>query len=405
MALKTSEIATSRVDLHETSLGQCLRPVLLLTFIFFIHFVCRQMAGPLLPAMEAELGISHAHSGLFIFFMGVGFFLSQIASPYLAGALGYRRCILASLTGTSVVTAILGFLESAPGLCAGFLALGITGGLYVPSGIALITVLVRPQDWGKAMGIHELAPNLALIGVPFMATAAMAAGSWRIGYLTLALVLALLAIVYAVVGVDAISRPSPPSFARIRAIAANPSFWRVGMLLSLAVGVETGVYAMLPLYLVTERGFDLNAANHLLGISRIPGLAVVMLAGWITDRLGARKTISLALGLTGGSVAVLGVGPQWLLTPGIFLQAAAAACLFPPILSIASGISTTENRALTIALSLAVAPVIGGGLLPAGIALAGDVGSFGLGLLGAGILTALGMALVPSSTPMRHRSD
>jgi NNP family nitrate/nitrite transporter-like MFS transporter len=304
-----------------------------------------------------------------------------------------------------VVTAILGFLESAPGLCVGFLALGITGGLYVPSGIALITVLVRPQDWGKAMGVHELAPNLALIGVPFLATAAMAAGSWRIGYLTLASILALLAVVYAVVGVDATSRPSPPNFGRIRTIAVNPSFWRVGILLSLAVGVETGVYAMLPLYLVTERGFDLAAANHLLGISRIPGLAVVMLAGWITDRLGARKTISLALGLTGTSVAVLGIGPQWLLVPGIFLQAATAACLFPPILSIASGISTTENRALTIALSLAVAPVIGGGLLPAGIALAGDVGSFGLGLFGAGILTASGMALVPSSTPIRHRSD
>jgi MFS family permease len=386
-------------------LGKALSPVLLLTFIFFIHFVARQMTGPLLPAMESELGMSHAESGLLIFFMGVGFFISQISSPYLAGAWGYRKCILASLVGTAAVTATLGFLDSARALSLGFLALGVSGGLYVPSGIALITVAVRPQDWGKAMGIHELAPNLALIGVPFLATASIAAGSWRIGYLGVASVMAILAVVHCVVGVDAASKPYPPSLGRIREIAADPSFWHLGVLLSLAVGVETGVYAMLPLFLVSERGFELATANHLLGMSRIPGLVIVLLVGWITDRLGYRKTISIALGLTGATVALLGVGPHWFLAPGVFLQSATAACLFPPILSAASGISSMENRALTIALSLAIAPVIGGGLMPAAIALAGDMGSFGLGLVGAGIVTASGMALVPRLKPNQRNTD
>jgi NNP family nitrate/nitrite transporter-like MFS transporter len=264
----------------------------------------------------------------------------------------------------------------------------------VPSGIALITVLVRPQDWGKAMGIHELAPNLALILVPFIATAAVALGSWRLGYLSLAAALALLGAAYAALGVDTPQRPSPPDFARIRAIASNPSFWYLGLLLSLAVGVETGVYAMVPLFLVNERGFDLADANQLLGLSRIPGLVMVLLAGWITDRLSPSTTLTLTLGLTGAAVIGLGIGPHGIIVPAVFLQAAASACLFPPILSMASRISTAENRALTLSLSLAIAPVIGGGLLPAGIALSGDLGSFGLGLTAAGILTASGIGLV-----------
>ena len=86
-----------------------------------------------------------------------------------------------------------------------------------------------------------------------------------------------------------------------------------------------------------------------------------------------------------------------MLIPAIFLQAAASACLFPPILSAASGISTPENRALTISLSLAVAPVAGGGLLPAGIALAGDLGSFSSGLAAAGIFALSGMGTDPFS--------
>jgi NNP family nitrate/nitrite transporter-like MFS transporter len=160
------------------------------------------------------------------------------------------------------------------------------------------------------------------------------------------------------------------------------------------VGVETGVYAMTPLFLVNERGFHLADANQLLGLSRIPGLIMVLLAGWITDRLSPVRTISIALGLTGAAVICLGVGPPTLLAPAVYVQAAAAACLFPPILSMTSQISSQPNRALTLSLSLAVAPLIGGGLMPAGIALAGDLGSFGIGLLAAGLLTGSGIFLV-----------
>jgi NNP family nitrate/nitrite transporter-like MFS transporter len=410
MALKnrhddTTATGAGRKLRNETELGRSLGAVLMLTVIFLLHFVALQMAGPLLPAMEAELGLSHTQSGLFILFTGCGFFLSQIAAAFLAARWGYRRCILISLWGTAAMSVVVGMLGSVWALYLGFLGLGISGGLYVPSGIALITVLVRPQDWGKAISIHELAPNLALILVPFIATAAVALGSWRLGYQSLAAALALLGAAYAVLGVDTPRRPSPPDFARIRAIASNPSFWYLGLLLSLAVGVETGVYAMVPLFLVNERGFDLADANQLLGLSRIPGLVMVLLAGWITDRLSPSTTLSMALGLTGAAVIGLGIGPHGIIVPAVFLQAAASACLFPPILSMASRISSTENRALMLSLSLAVAPVIGGGLLPAGIALSGDLGSFGLGLTAAGILTTSGIGLVFLTKKIARRVD
>jgi NNP family nitrate/nitrite transporter-like MFS transporter len=279
-------------------------------------------------------------------------------------------------------------------LYLGFLGLGMAGGLYVPSGISLITQIIRPRDWGKAMGLHELAPNLALISVPFLATAAVSIGSWRQGYLLLSAVLVAIGALYARQGIDAGGRPEAPNLARIRAITASPHFWSLALLLSLAVGVETGVYSMIPLYLVNERSFDLIEANRLLGLSRIPGLFMVLLAGWITDRLGPSTTVIAALAVTGAAVVFLAVGPAYGVAPAVFVQAAASACLFPPILSIASAVSPPESRTLTLSLSLAIAPVAGGGLLPAGIALAGDLGSFGAGMAAAGILVAAGIGLV-----------
>ena len=377
-----------------SSLQAMLGPVLLLTAIFFLHFVSRQIAGPLLPAMELELGLSHTQSGLFVLSMGFGFFISQIAAAFLVSRWGFRRCILVSLWGSAAAVLTLGMMGSFSALLCAFLGVGITGGLYVPAGIALITVLVRSRDWGKAMGIHELAPNIALVSVPFLATAAVFLHSWRLGYLSLAGALVLLALWATVFLVDSPERPSPPDVSRVREIVANPSFWCLGLLLSLAVGVETGVYTMVPLFLVNERAFDLADANQLLGLSRIPGIAMVLVSGWLTDRLSPSFTVSMGLGVTGTSVVLLGVSPQWLLAPAVFLQALSAACLFPPILSMASNISGIENRALTLSLSLAVAPLIGSGLLPAGIALAGDLGSFAAGLVGAGLLTVLGIGLV-----------
>ncbi|MFO7785553.1 MAG: MFS transporter [Thermodesulfobacteriota bacterium] len=371
-----------------------LNPVFFLTLIFFLHFMARQLVGPMLPAMEQDLDISHSVGGLFILFMGMGFFLSQLGASFLTARFGYKSCIVFSLWGAAGAMSAVGLMGSLWALFLGFFLLGVTGGLYVPSGIALISVLIRSQDWGKAMGIHELAPNFALILAPFFATAILAVGSWRWGYLVMAGFLAIMGTVYARWGADVQTRGSLPGIHRIKEIAGNPAFWGLAGLISLAVGVETGVYAVLPLFLVNERGFDLTAANRLLGLSRIPGLGIVLLSGWITDRLSPRATLRLVLFLTGATVILLGLGPRSITAVTIFAQAAVAACLFPPILSAASGISTPENRALTISLSLAVAPILGGGVVPAGIALAGDLGSFGLGLAVNGALVLFGVFLV-----------
>ncbi len=371
-----------------------LGPVILLTFIFFVNFVARQLAGPSLPALEKELGLSHSHSGLFILLTGVGFCLSQLGASLVAARWGYKLCILLSIWGTAAATILISISHSVWLLYPLFLAMGMAGGLYVPSGIALITLLVQPKDWGKAMGIHELAPNFALISVPFVATLAVLMGSWRWGYQGCAIVLVLLGTLYLVMGSDTQARPSLPSLSLIREVTAQPSFWQLSILISLAVGVETGVYSMTPLYLVSERGFSLAEANELLGISRIPAVFLVLLAGWLTDRINPPMAIAFALAATGCAIIALGLGPDSVLVPAIYIQAAASACLFPPILSMASANSSTQSRALTLSLSIAVAPVVGGGILPAAIAVAGDFLSFGAGMTAAGFLTLSGIFLV-----------
>ncbi len=370
----------------------------LLAVVFFGSFSARLMVGPLLPAMEAEMGLGHLQSGMFVLMTSAGVFFGQISAAFLAGWRGYRFCIQISLFCAAAAAALIAVFRATAALYLCFVVIGLTGGLYVPAGIALITSLFHHRHWGRGLGIHELAPNLALILVPFLATWAIQGGSWRTAYLMVSGFLFLLGIVYTALGVDAPQRPHPPTMANFKSTAANPRFWLMAMLISLGVGLETGVYSMVPLFLVNEGAYTLSEANYLLGLSRLPCLAMVLLSGWITDRLGSKATICSALGLSGAAIVLLAAGPGNLIAPAIVAQGAATACLFPPILAAASAASTAQDRALSLSFSLAIALILGGGVLPAAIAWAGDAASFSAGLIATGLMTIAGIGLVHGLT-------
>lgn len=372
-----------------------------MTVIFFIQFLIRLLAGPLLPAIENDLSLSHSQSGVFILLIGAGIFISQLFAPYIASWKGYRCSILMSLSGASISALVIGFSESMWVLNSGYFLLGFTGGLYTPSGISLITVLVDTRDWGKAMGIHEIAPSLALISAPVIATVTVGMGSWRTGYLYVAIVLMILLIFYILQGPDSAERPYKPDIAALKRLVVNPSSWKAIALLSIAVGIETGVYSMTPLFLVNERNFSLVDANHLLSLSRIPGLLMVMLSGWLSDRLSVSAMVRTTFLLTGVSVVFLGCCPRNSLETIIFIQAAFSACMFPPLLSMISKITTSANRAIMISLTIAAAPIIGGGFFPALIAFLGDYGSFSGGFVLTGALSIAGILFIPHTEEMQ----
>lgn len=377
------------------SLNDSLGSVGLLTLLFFVNFSVRQLMGPLLPAIEADLGIGHQQSGTMVLMLGIGLCGGQLVAALLSGWKGYRFSIFISLWGAAATAMMIAVSNSTVALYCAFIGLGLTAGIYSPSGIALVTALVRPPDWGKALSIHEFAPNLALVVAPFVGTAAVAMGSWRSAYVFCALALAVMGTIQGLWGADTSQRPLPAKVEQIKSAISDPSFWVIVLILSLGVCLETGVYTMTPLFLVNECGFELGDANSILGWSRVPALIMVLVAGWITDRFSAGVTIAAALGINGMTIIVMAVGPNALVLPAIFIQGAATAAMFPPILTAVSTIVETKDRSLYLSLSLAITPIIGGGIVPAAIAYVGDIASFSMGMTATGILTLCGIGLVP----------
>ena len=65
-------------------------PLLILTSIFFINFISRIIPAPLMPKIEADLGISHAQAGSFFLLISIGYFVALIGSGFFSAAMRTR---------------------------------------------------------------------------------------------------------------------------------------------------------------------------------------------------------------------------------------------------------------------------------------------------------------------------
>ncbi|MEA3231146.1 MAG: MFS transporter, partial [Thermodesulfobacteriota bacterium] len=266
---------------------------------------------------------------------------------------------------------------------------GMAAGPYIPSGIATLTALTTSRHWGKAIAIHELAPNLGFIVAPLAVEAILLKFSWRAVFVLLSLIAFILGIVFARFGRGGEFKGQFPNIASVKAILSNSAFWIMVVLFSLGISGTLGIFTMLPLYLVSEHGFERNWANTLIAISRIAGLGIVFFGGWATDRFGPKRILRGVFILSGILTMLLGLTSKSWIAVIIVLQPIVAVCFFPAGLAALSMITSPKERNIAVSLTVPLAFLFGGGAIPAMIGFIGDLGFFalGVGLVGGLILT------------------
>jgi NNP family nitrate/nitrite transporter-like MFS transporter len=370
-------------------------PILLLAAIFLLNFLSRVILAPLLPNIERDLGVGHGQAGSLFLLISLGYFISLLASGFVASRLMHYRTIILSSSAIGLALVTISFSDSHPGVLVGLVLVGLSAGLYLPSGISTLTSLVAPNQWGKAIAVHELAPNLGFVLAPLICEALLRWFSWR-GILALLGIASIAAgLAFARFGKGGRFPGAAPSAGSFKNILAKPAFWVITILFSLGITGSLGVYAMLPLYLVAERGLDQYSANILVAISRISGLGMTFLAGWATDRFGAKRIMAGVLLLTGSMTALLGLIKGYWIVIIVFLQPMLAVCFFPAGFAALSCIGPASSRNVAVSLAIPLAFLIGAGGIPTGIGIMGDFAHFALGycLVGGLILAGFVLAL------------
>jgi NNP family nitrate/nitrite transporter-like MFS transporter len=355
--------------------------------------MARIILAPLLPAIQAELAIDHRAAGNLFFILSAGYGLSLLSSGYLAGRFRHRTLILTSTMGLGLVLFTAMAVESIAALRATAFLLGLAADLYLPSGISTVTHLTGIRHWGRALAIHELAPNLSFILAPLAAEAMLRMADWRVGMAGLGAVSLILGLLYATYGRGSDFQGRMPDRRATARLLGQPFLWLLVALFSLGIASTLGTYTMLPLYLVSVHGMAHGSANALLAASRVAALPMALAGGWVADRLGPLPTIRGVFLLTGLATMLLGLSDGFWLESAVFCQPFLAVCFFPAGFSALSALSPPEHRSILVSLVIPMAFLLGGGAAPMAIGWLGDAGLFAEGFLLIGGLISLGAGL------------
>jgi len=370
-----------------------LGPLLLLTFLFFVNFSSRITSAPLAPRIETELNLTHAAAGTLFLMISIGYFMALIGSGVISSRLSHKRTILISNTTLGLALVGVSFCAGPRTLRLGLFFVGIAAGLYLPSGIATLTSLTSSRHWGKALAIHEIAPNLSFIAAPLICEFLLVWFSWRMVFLLMGMVSLMMSPVFIRYSRGGDFKGEAPSMASFKQLFGNISVWILILLFSLAVMGTLGIYTMLPLYLVTEHGMDINQANSLIALSRVPCMIMAFIGGWATDRFGPQRTMKIVLLCTGLVTFFLGIASRPVIGYIVFFQPLAAACFFPAGFAAMSLMVSAKLRNIAVSLVAPLAFVVGGGLAPVFIGYIGDMGSFAVSIIICGVLIIAGSTL------------
>jgi len=373
-------------------------PIALLTIIYVLNFVDRQLVGILGQPMKAELGLTDRQLGLL---SGVAFalFYTTLGLPIARIAERKSRVgvIAVSLGLWSAMTALCGMARSVPQLVLVRLGVGLGEAGFAPTAQSLIADLVRPERRATALSLFSLGiPAGMLIGAVAGGWLAQSLG-WRMAFVWLGLPGIALAILLALT----LREPprSAPTAAHPALIDVARTLWRAPGFAHVAAGASIASFAgygltsfAVPLLM---RRYGLPIGDAASGFGLVAGVSIglgIGSGGWLADRRASAGRGGL-VAATGALVAglifplVLEAGDPRLLAVSAIAPLAGAHLYFGPTFALTINSVDARSRATAIAILLMAMNAIG----------------LGLGPLTVGALSdAFTQAILPSYSPACH---
>lgn len=362
--------------------------LLLFWVLWYVNYLSRTVLSPLMPAIEDALSINHAMAGGLYLPFWIGNTLSVIAGGFLALRVGYKQLILCCFLITSFGFAALGFVRSYNLFMGMSFLLGLGSGLYIPCGIPLLTAVISKDHWGKTISIHETAAGSAIMMIPFIAAFALSFMTWYAFFWVMGGVCLAAALLVFLFSPD--PRPSKGKKSLGTGILRQKQFWMLLLVFTTCGIASMGIYNIVPLFLVKEKGLPIGAANTLFGISRVGGFLAMILVSLILDRFSVRKILIIIVLVTGlSTMGTALAGNYHLLITMLVIQATFSVVFFPVGLTVISRITTQRERGIFTGIAISAAGIFGPGISPVILGAIADVYSFAIGILIVGVVTTL----------------
>jgi MFS transporter, NNP family, nitrate/nitrite transporter len=317
-----------------------------------------------MPTILEDMGLTPDQAGSFFLVSASGYCVALLCSGFVSSRFLHVKTIVFSAIATGLMMVLTGLVYNLALMRCTIFAAGMAAGLYLPSGIAILTTTVAEKNWGKAMGIHELAPNVSFLLAPILCEVLLLWMSWRQVLFCVGTASIGMGIVFSAVFPDPGFCRKGPEFQGVRSPGRHP------FLLVHDAAVQ--------LRRVRDPGDLCHAAavsgertRHGPGPGQhpdhpVPGGHAAHAPG---DRLGRRPVRpESGAGHRAGGERHSGVGyrcVQWIfLQAWVFCQPVVAVCFFPPAFAALSHIGSKEMRNVAVSFTIPAAFLVGGGLVP-----------------------------------------
>ncbi len=372
---------------HSDLRGKGLLFLLFLWFVWFINIGVRIIFAPILPLIEDEFMVSHAQASSIFLFQSLGYGLSIFFAGFYSGRFGYKRSIVLSLGISSLLFFCMPFIKVFWALHLFTFIMGISIGIYLPSAIPLITEYFAERHWGRTIAIHDSGAPISIFCTPFIALLLLHFFPWR-GIFPVFGAIVLVNLIIFQLTTDEV-RIKQSERAMFGGLIKSRPLWIMGILFTFGAGANLGVYSIVPLYLTKELSMSVGYANTILGVSRLGGIGVALVTGFVVDRINLRKALWLITLVTGIFTVLMGVVSVKYVGLILFLQAVVVTGFFPLGFVAIARMFGRETRSMATGLILTLSIVFGAGGIPYLLGLSGDLVSFKFGLLILGMLVCL----------------
>lgn len=354
-----------------------------LTLVYALNFVDRQLLVILQEQIKAELLLSDTQLGLLSGFAFALFYVSCGIPIARWADRGKRRSIVAlALTVWSLMTAVSGLAQNYLQLLTARIGVGVGEAGGSPPSHSMISDIFRKEERATALSIYS-------IGIYIGILLGFALGGWiaeTFGWRTAFFVVGLPGVAVAIFlrltvkepvrgwseGRESDTAPPPPFLEVVRFLWSRRSFRHLALAGSLQALVIYAIGNWLPSYFL--RNFEIGLGE--LGVwmaltAGFGGGAGSFFGGWMTDRLGVRDGRWY---VWGPAILLLAVTPVLLvilttptLTLALLLSGAfhfLSASYLGPALAVSHGLVGLRMRALTSAIFFFFINLIGLGLGP-----------------------------------------
>ena len=369
-------------------------PLFIFWCLWFLNYCSRTMLSPLLPVIEDNLSLSHGRAGGLVSSLSIGYGISLFFAGRLSSAWGCKRTVVFGFVAAGAALSILQWADTYFALSVIFLLMGLALGNYIPSILPILTEMVDRKHWGRAIALHDSGASFAMFAAPLLAALGLHFLSWKGVYLVLGLACFLLPICFWRMASEPRQHPSQET-ARYADVFRRKIVWVMGLLWIASNMFCNSIFAILPLFLVKERGVAFDYANTLIGISRCGGIFVTILFGFLADRFGIRRILTLSIFATGlSTVAIALVHPIPFLLGILVFQAVVSLAFFPLALAAVSKLTSPAERSTVTGVVLSIGVVFGSGISPFLLGVIADHLNFQVGILGVGVVTTVSCLLV-----------